>query len=277
MNYNEDNWNAIINVLNENTFHIVHVLNRAQLLDDSFNLAKSGYLNFSITLNLLKYLHREYELMPITAGYRAIEFLLTYLDEQSFYDDLLRIFQSILNEIYVRINDPSNAEYPRTFSENYHQMVKLKVNLLACKFGASACLNDARSNMFLYDLTIQQPSPDDRQYFYCGALKGDLGNRQWMQMKMRLIEITQNVELYRDNQDEITDILYAFSNCDDDLDRVQLLLIDIFNKTQNSLSYPLISKEDATFVIGNLIKVGSKYRAIVMEYYSDQFELVNAR
>lgn len=277
VNYNEHNWNAIINVLNGNTFHIVHVLNRAQLLDDSFNLAKAGYLDFSIALNLLtKYLHREYELMPITDGFRTIEFLLTYLDEQPFYADLLDILQNVLDEIYVRVNNASHPEHPRTFPDNYHQLIKLKVNLFACKFGAFACIVDARSEMFLYDLVIQQPTADERQYLYCGALNGDLATSQWTKLKGRLADITKDIEIYRDNQDEITDILYAFSNCDDDMERVELLLIDIFNKSQ-PFPYQLISKEDATYVIGNLIKVGSKHRELVMEFYSDHYELVNGR
>lgn len=277
MNYNEDNWNAIINVLNGNTFHIVHVLNRAQLLDDSFNLAKAGYLDFSIALNLLtKYLHREYELMPITDGFRTIEFLLMYLDEQPFYADLLDILQNVLDEIYVRVNNASHAEYPSTFSDNYHQMVKLKVNLFACKFGASTCIIDARSQMFLYDLSIRQPNPDERQFLYCGALNGDLATAQWTMLKERLLEITKGIEIYRDNQDEITDILYAFSNCDENMERVQILLLDIFDKSQ-PFPYQLITKADATFVIGNLIKVGSSHREVVMEFYSDHYALVNGR
>jgi hypothetical protein len=239
-------------------------------------LAKSGYLNFYTALNILKYLQREYELMPITDGFRAIEFLLTYLDEQSFYDKMLDIFQNILNEIYVRVNNASHSEYPRTFSDNYHQLLKLKVNLFACKFGASACINDARSQMFLYDLTFRQPLPDERQYLYCGALHSDISNAHWMQLKVRLADITNGIESYRDNQDEITDILYALSNCDDNMDRVELLLIDIFNKSQ-PFPYQLITKEDATFVIGNLIKVGSKHRELVMDFYQDQFDIVNAR
>lgn len=275
MNYNVDNWNAIIDDLNSNTFHIIHVLNRAQLLDDSFNLAKSGYLDFSIALNVLKYLHREYELMPLTAGFRAIEFLLTRLSHEPFYDDLLAIMRNELDEIYVRVNNASHPEYPHIFSDDYHQMLKLKVNLMACKFGAPACTTDARSEMFLYDLTIRQPTADNRQYLYCGALHGDLASSHWTQLKLRLAAITNDIEMYRDNQDEISDILYAFSNCDDNMERVELLLTDIFNKSQ-PFPYNLISVEDAVIVVGNLIRGSAKKREVVMDFYRFQFEMVNS-
>lgn len=246
-------------------------------MDDSFNLAKSGYLNFNITLSMLKYLRREYELMPITTGFRAIQFFLTYLDNQPFYNNLISIMREITDEIYVRINNVSHPEYPKGFSENYHQNVKLKVNLLACRFGAPSCVQDARNFMFLDDSTtlqIKQPSADDRPHIFCGALQGDLADNHWTQLKSRLLKMTTSIELYRDNQDEINDILYAFSNCDNSLVRVEIFLMDIFNKSQ-SPSYDIITKDDATRVIGNLIKSSSKHRELVLDFYMDRFTSFN--
>lgn len=274
MNYNDDNWNAIINSLDSGTFHIIHVLNRAQLLDDCFSLAKADYLDFRIILNMLKYLKREYELMPITAGFKAIEFLLTQLDEQPFYDHLLEIMREIMDEIYVRVNNPSHPEYPRAFSENHHQVLKLKVNLFACRFGASTCIKDARTSMFLYDLTISQPAVDSRSHIYCGALHGDLSMNHWTQLKLRLTKIITTAELYRDNQEEITDILYALSSCDSDLSRNERLLMDIFNTTQ-PFPYENISIDDSIAVIGNLIKTSSKHRDLVMDFFYERYEILN--
>lgn len=274
MNYNADNWNAIINTLNSYAFHIIHVLNRAQLLDDSFNLAKSGYLDFSIALSVLKYLHREYELMPITDGLKSIEFLLTTLDVQPFYADLVPIMRNILDEIYLRVNNDSHPEYPRLFPDNYHQLLKLKINLFACKFKSPSCLADTRQQMYLYDLTFRQPSADERQYLYCGGMSGELSASHWMQLKLRLNEITQNEEMYRDNQDEISDILYSFANCDENIERVENFLMDIFNKSQD-FPYAIISKEDAMISIGQLIRLSSKHRELVMEFYYDRYVLLN--
>jgi hypothetical protein len=81
--------------------------------------------------------------------------------------------------------------------------------------------------------------------------------------------------MYRDNQDEISDILYAFSNCDDDVERVESLLTDIFNKSQ-PFPYNLISVEDAAIVVGSLIRGSAKRREIVMDFYRFQFETVNS-
>ncbi|KAG5671811.1 hypothetical protein PVAND_001986 [Polypedilum vanderplanki] len=275
VNYDYDNWNAIINSLDSPAFHIIHPLNRAQLLDDSFNLAKAGYLDFSVILNMLKYLKREYELMPITAGFKAIEFLLTRFDNQPFYSDLLQMMREIIDEIYMRVNYPSHPEYPRAFSENYHEILKLKVNLFACRFGAPSCIKDARTQMFLYELTIKQPDVNSRPHLYCGGLHEDLAPSFWTQLKLRLVDITTSNEVYRDNQEEISEILFAMSSCDSDVGRVERLLTDIFNKSQ-SFPYESISGDDATAVITNLIRASSQHRELIMDfYYEHYFEIVN--
>lgn len=65
MNYDTSNWKLIINHLKNVNHTDVHVLNRAQLLDDAFNLASSGHLNASILFELLEYIIKETDPIPI--------------------------------------------------------------------------------------------------------------------------------------------------------------------------------------------------------------------
>jgi hypothetical protein len=274
VNYNIDNWNAIINALDSDKFKMIHLLNRAQLLDDSFQLAKAGYLNFNVILNMLRQLRREYELVPLTAGFRAIEFLLTYLDNQPFYEKLMGIMQKIIDEIYVRVNDPKHPEYPQEFTDNYHQLVKLKVNHFACRFNAESCMNEANSKMLSHDLSAMPLNVNERQHIYCGSLHSTNADTHWMKLRKRLSEITQNIEAYRTHQDEISEILSAFVNCDSNRERIRNVLNDIFKITKPQ-AYQMISKEDATFVIVSLIKVSSKHREIIMDFYETNYSSLN--
>lgn len=54
----------------------IHVLNRAQILDDAFNLARSGHLSYNILFELLEYVAKETDYVPLYAVSRG----LTYLD-----------------------------------------------------------------------------------------------------------------------------------------------------------------------------------------------------
>lgn len=51
-NYAPDNWKAIIDSLHHN-YTAIDKLTRATLIDDAFNLARNGYLNYSIVFELV--------------------------------------------------------------------------------------------------------------------------------------------------------------------------------------------------------------------------------
>lgn len=42
----------------------IHVLNRVQLIDDSFSLAKAGLLNYKIPMSFTEYLEKEDDIIP---------------------------------------------------------------------------------------------------------------------------------------------------------------------------------------------------------------------
>lgn len=63
VNYDLKNWNRLIAELKSN-HKTIHVLNRAQLIDDSFNLARAGELPHSIPFTLVTYLQKEDDFIP---------------------------------------------------------------------------------------------------------------------------------------------------------------------------------------------------------------------
>lgn len=82
VNYGTDNWESLIEQLAEKPAAI-HVLNRAQLVDDSFNLARADKLHYSVPLRLSTYLKIEEHVLP---WYPAIESY-SYLLERMRRDD----------------------------------------------------------------------------------------------------------------------------------------------------------------------------------------------
>lgn len=78
VDYDSANWIAIRDVLNSNNFNQIHVMNRAQLVDDSFALANAGYHNdYSIAFDIMSYLRRENDFFPF---YSAFKFLYNLID-----------------------------------------------------------------------------------------------------------------------------------------------------------------------------------------------------
>lgn len=77
VNYDADNWHAIILALNSGEYDKIHVLNRVQLIDDAVNFADGGYITYDVLFGLLEYLSRETEYTPWYAADRFISLLYT--------------------------------------------------------------------------------------------------------------------------------------------------------------------------------------------------------
>ncbi|GFY39305.1 aminopeptidase Ey [Trichonephila inaurata madagascariensis] len=73
-NYDADNWNLILEQLLENHTKI-HVINRAQILNDILNLARSDEVDYALALNMTKYLFFETEYLPWQAAFTAFKYL----------------------------------------------------------------------------------------------------------------------------------------------------------------------------------------------------------
>ncbi|XP_029169380.1 aminopeptidase N-like [Nylanderia fulva] len=75
VNYDDENWQRISNYLNSDDYTKIHVLNRAQIIDDAFHLMITGQLNFSIFLNLTSYLHQEKDYIAWYPMFKALEYI----------------------------------------------------------------------------------------------------------------------------------------------------------------------------------------------------------
>lgn len=75
VNYDENNWKMLIDYLRSKNFKKIHAINRAALLDDAFNLARAGYVNYSIPFDIAMYLIHETEYEPWVAAINNFNFL----------------------------------------------------------------------------------------------------------------------------------------------------------------------------------------------------------
>ncbi|PAA88784.1 hypothetical protein BOX15_Mlig000299g3 [Macrostomum lignano] len=82
VNYDLDNWKRLIDQLvSDHT--VFSPQDRARLLDDSFALASAGYLDYSIPLNMTRYLKNETHYVPWSSALSKIGYLHSMLHRQS--------------------------------------------------------------------------------------------------------------------------------------------------------------------------------------------------
>lgn len=72
--YDARNYELIAAALESNV-NKIHLVNRAQLIDDAFDFAKTGRLSYAIPLNLTSYLEHDLEYVPWTAANRGLTYL----------------------------------------------------------------------------------------------------------------------------------------------------------------------------------------------------------
>jgi len=174
--YNEENYKLLTNYLNSENHKNIHVLNKAQLLDDSLNLARAGVLNYSIALDLTTYLERETDFIPWVSYFRALTFLNTRLTGTKDHENFKSYVLTLLNTMYesVGFNTSVTDDHPT-------KLIRNTVLTWACNFNSTVCLNSA-SNFFIQwinDTNGNNPiSPDLRSVVYCSALING-GEDEW--------------------------------------------------------------------------------------------------
>lgn len=76
VNYDPINWDLISKyLLNPELYKNIAPSNRAQLIDDALNLARSGYIDYITAMNVTQYLAHEYDYVPWKAAINTLYFI----------------------------------------------------------------------------------------------------------------------------------------------------------------------------------------------------------
>ena len=99
VNYNPKNWDMISEIL-KNNHESIHVMNRAQILDDAMNLARSTQLEYDIALKQTEYLTNEKEYVPWSSAISGFSYLDEMLGRDQIYGEFASYFIELLTPIY---------------------------------------------------------------------------------------------------------------------------------------------------------------------------------
>jgi len=90
VNYDENNWNQLIAQL-ENDYTKIYNINRAQLLDDSFNLGRSGLIKQTKFFDTCKYLVKEDDSLAFQAAFYGLDFINDIVSSDSGTSSLFKV------------------------------------------------------------------------------------------------------------------------------------------------------------------------------------------
>ena len=86
VNYDRKNWELLVKQLNED-HESIDLVNRAQIIDDAFNLAKAGRLDYDVALGVTSYLHQEKEFTCWKAALSGFSYISQMLQRSGAYGE----------------------------------------------------------------------------------------------------------------------------------------------------------------------------------------------
>eukprot|EP00099_Drosophila_melanogaster_P028720 NP_732654.1 uncharacterized protein Dmel_CG31198 [Drosophila melanogaster] len=158
--YSDDNWHAIHHALITANWGGIHENNRAQIVDDLFNLARAGYVTYNLTLDVIEYLQTETNYIPWTSAFNGFNYLTIRLGNDT--ADFNYYIQTLTNKAYNQLgfNEASND----TALDIY---LRTKILSWACRYGSSDCISQAQG----YFQSLATVPKNIRATVYCVGLR----------------------------------------------------------------------------------------------------------
>ncbi|KAM7396288.1 hypothetical protein PAMP_019340 [Pampus punctatissimus] len=176
VNYNLENW-ALLQTQLETNPHRIPLMNRGQLIDDAFNLARAKLVDVNLALNLTRFLRDEHEYLPWESAVRNLNYFIHMFDRSEVYGPMQVYFRDQVKGLYTFFrNYTDNSEVPNDSSLQENQIIAIR---LACSNGLPECMEMATkmyADWMKSNGTINKIHPNLRSVIYCQAVA--LGGRE---------------------------------------------------------------------------------------------------
>uniref|UniRef100_A0AAY4BEN2 Aminopeptidase n=1 Tax=Denticeps clupeoides TaxID=299321 RepID=A0AAY4BEN2_9TELE len=232
VNYDSANWERLLSLLIEG-HQIIPVINRAQIVDDTFNLARAKIVDTTLALRTTQYLSQEREYMPWQSAIRNLAYFFLMFERTEVYGPMQSYLKKQVQPLFEYFeNITSNWEkIPTRHTDQYNQVNAIS---LACRTGVEGC---AELTNGWYKQWMDNPENNTihanlKSVVYCNAIAGG-GEEEW-DFGWRMFSNTTNAA-------EADKLMYALS-CTKEPWLLNRYL-------EYSLDPNKIRKQDATFAI----------------------------
>merc|ERR1719464_939165 len=138
VNYDVRNWQMIAQQLERDHLSI-HVVNRAQIIDDAINLAKSGHLDYQTALSVTGYLSKEVEYVPWVSALNGLSYINTMLKRTAAYGEFKKYMLRLVDPIYRKLGFTSRPD-----DTHLDILLRKKAASWACSMGSEDCQEQAK-------------------------------------------------------------------------------------------------------------------------------------
>uniref|UniRef100_A0A8C7KKB6 Aminopeptidase n=1 Tax=Oncorhynchus kisutch TaxID=8019 RepID=A0A8C7KKB6_ONCKI len=170
VNYDNTNWERLLSI---------PVINRAQLVDDAFNLARAKYINTTLALRTTKYLRSEREYMPWESALDNLDFFYLMFDRSEIYGIMQTYLKYQIEPLFKHFGNITGnwTNVPTGHMDQYNQVNAIRV---ACSTGIEECqtLTKGWYSQWMKDPANNPIHPNLRTTVYCSAIAAG-GAAEW--------------------------------------------------------------------------------------------------
>ncbi|NXH34073.1 AMPN Aminopeptidase, partial [Myiagra hebetior] len=170
VNYNQENWDQLLNQLSTDR-KVFPVINRAQIIDDAFNLARAKYVNVTLALNTTRFLSQETEYMPWQAALSNLQYFRLMFDRSEVFGPMSKYMKKQVTPLFNYYKNLTNdwKDIPSGLMVQYNEINAIST---ACSYGVTECQNLATGYLQQWqkDVTKNPVPPNLRSAIYCSMV-----------------------------------------------------------------------------------------------------------
>uniref|UniRef100_A0A8C5M0R5 Aminopeptidase n=1 Tax=Leptobrachium leishanense TaxID=445787 RepID=A0A8C5M0R5_9ANUR len=177
VNYDEGNWNKLIAQLGSDHL-VIPVINRAQIVDDAFNLARAKHVSITRALDTTKFLSSEFEYMPWQAALSSLSYFVQMFDRSDVFGPMKKYMEKQVAPVFEHFKNITEdfTIRPESLTDQYSEINTLSS---ACGYGISEC-RELASKLFKdwMNSGTNNIHPNLRSAIYCTAV-AEGGDAEW--------------------------------------------------------------------------------------------------
>ncbi|XP_064932981.1 aminopeptidase N [Columba livia] len=170
VNYNQENWDQLLGQLSRDP-QAIPVVNRAQIIDDAFNLARAKYVNVTLALDTTRFLSQETEYMPWQAALNNLQYFQLMFDRSEVFGVMTKYIKQQVTPLFSHYKNITNDwnTRPTGLMDQYNEINAIST---ACSYGITECQQLATTyfNDWNKNVTRNPVPPNLRSSIYCSMV-----------------------------------------------------------------------------------------------------------
>ncbi|RVE74836.1 hypothetical protein OJAV_G00026210 [Oryzias javanicus] len=170
VNYDQDNWDRLLDLLST-SHQTLPAINRAQIIDDAFNLARAKIISTKMALRTTKYLSKERDYIPWESALANLDYFILMFDRTEVFGPLQAYLRKQVRPLFehFRTLTANWTTVPANHNDQYNQINAIET---ACSVGVKECRELIKG---WYRQWMENPShnpihPNLKNTVYCKAV-----------------------------------------------------------------------------------------------------------